>query len=133
LLSIAALLAVAACSEITAVPVGGPCSYDDTCMTGLCIRGSDANGQPTAWAGGYCSGNCADTACPEGSCLALADGLKYCVATCSADGDCRAGYVCAKAVSACLPDCRKGWSCGSTLVCNSASGNCEVAVASGGG
>jgi hypothetical protein len=33
--------------------------------------------------------------------------------------------VCATAVSVCLPDCRKNWSCGSTLTCNQSSGNCE--------
>ena len=121
------MLGLAACSANVTVPVGSACSLDDVCSTGFCIRETDANGKPTQWAGGYCSGNCASHACPQGSCLALGDGNSYCVATCAADGDCRQGYVCATAVSACLPDCRKGWSCGSTLTCNSANGNCGAA------
>ena len=122
------MLALAACSSAVAVPVGGACSSNDVCLTGFCIPDTDASGQPTQWAGGYCSGNCASQSCPGGSsCLAMADNNRYCVATCAADSDCRADYVCAKAVSACLPDCRKGWSCGSTLTCNQTNGNCEIA------
>jgi hypothetical protein len=120
------VLGLAACSSNAAVSVGGPCATDDTCSTGYCIRAVDAKGQATSWANGYCSGNCANTPCPEGSCLSMADGYSYCVANCARDSDCRAGYVCALAVSACLPDCRKGWSCGSALTYNPANGNCEA-------
>ncbi len=119
------MLGLAACSANATVPVGGACSLDDACSTGLCILGADANGKDTPWSNGYCSGNCADAACPEGDCLALDDDRSYCLATCAADRDCRAGYVCAQAVSLCLPDCRKGWSCGTTLTCNATNGNCE--------
>lgn len=122
-------LGFAACASNATVPVGGACSLDDACSTGICFHDTDASGKSTPWTNGYCSGNCADAPCPEGICLALADSNSYCVSTCTADSDCRAGYVCAQAVSACLPDCRKGWSCGSTLTCNPANGKCEVALA----
>jgi hypothetical protein len=122
-----AVLGLGACCTNHTVPVGGACSLDDACATGVCIPGTDASGRPTAWPDGYCSGNCESVACPQGSCLAMADGHSYCVSTCNTEGDCRPGYVCAEAVAACLPDCRKGWSCGSALACNSANGHCEAA------
>ena len=123
-LCLALAIECAACGSNQAVPVGGGCSSDDTCSTGGCFRANNAMGQPTGWNGGYCSGSCASSSCPEGKCQSLADGNKYCLSSCSADGDCRSGYVCDKATSACLPDCRKGWSCGSTLSCNQSNGNC---------
>lgn len=122
-----ATLALAACSATNeAASVGGPCSSDDVCVTGFCIAASDPNGKPSPWAGGYCSGNCADRSCPQGNCLALADGSNLCVVACQVDTDCRSGYVCDQAVTACLPDCRKGWSCGSELSCNADNGNCQL-------
>jgi hypothetical protein len=128
--ALVAALGLAACSANVTVPVGGACSLDDACATGFCIRDTDAAGKRTPWSDGYCSGNCANNACPQGTCLAMADGNSYCLASCSSDADCRLGYVCAKAVAACLPDCRNGWSCGTTLVCNTSNGNCEVKTGS---
>ena len=95
--------------------MGGACQADESCVTGVCIPEASA-----AWSGGYCSGDCASTACPQGLCLVLADGLSYCVAECASDGDCRQDYICSAGVGACLPDCRLGWSCGSSLVCDMA-------------
>ncbi|MBN2576841.1 MAG: hypothetical protein JXP73_19920 [Deltaproteobacteria bacterium] len=126
---LAATFVLAACSSNLAVPVGGGCSSDDVCLTGFCILDTDASGQATHWEGGYCSGNCQKYSCPQGSCLTLADGKSYCVATCATDGDCRQGYICARAVSACLPDCRLGWSCGDTLTCNIDDGSCVLPAA----
>jgi hypothetical protein len=123
----ATAFALATCTSNVAVPVGGGCSSDDVCLTGFCIGDTDASGKATPWAGGYCSGNCERSACPQGSCLVMADNTHYCVAGCKADGDCRAGYVCDQHISACLPDCRKGWSCGSSLTCNSSDGSCDLA------
>jgi hypothetical protein len=122
---LATTLVLAACSANVTVPVGGACSADDVCATGYCIRDTNANGNPTHWAGGYCSGNCANHSCPQGTCLPIA-GKSYCVATCKTNHDCRAGYVCDETVSVCLPDCRKGWACGSTLSCNSSNGSCQL-------
>jgi hypothetical protein len=115
----------AACTARGTVVVGGPCTRDESCTTGVCIQ---AGSSPTAsaWAGGYCSGNCARTACPQGLCLMLADGLSYCLAACQDGSACRSGYVCSVSAGACLPDCRLGWSCGPALVCDATSGACTL-------
>ncbi len=117
-----------ACSGRGNVAVGGPCRLDESCVTGVCLRES-GQGELRQWQGGYCSGNCAgqDRACPSGDCLRLEDGRSYCVSHCTENADCRRdGYVCATAVEACLPDCRLGWSCGSTLSCDAQTGTCEL-------
>lgn len=121
-----AVLGLSACSPTVAAPVGAPCSLDVACFTESCIPAVDTGGKRTGWAGGYCSGDCSSVDCPQGICLAMADDHAYCVSACSADSDCREGYVCATAVGACLPDCREGWSCGASLACNADNGNCAV-------
>jgi hypothetical protein len=119
----AALLFLAACTDRGTIPVGGRCTIDESCTTGLCLRETKTeSGQ--AWRGGYCSGLCETTPCPDAQCVAFADGHKYCTSECSDNGDCRSGYVCSKAVSACLPDCGLGWSCGSALSCDQGTGEC---------
>lgn len=124
-LATAWIVAGGACTARGTVVVGGACTRDESCTTGVCIR---ANGSATAsaWVGGYCSGNCAQTGCPEGVCLLLADGLSYCLAACQGDSACRAGYVCSATARACLPDCRLGWSCSSALVCDDTTGSCTL-------
>jgi hypothetical protein len=103
--------------------VGAACDADRSCTTGVCIGEKSTSG----WAGGYCSGNCAASDCPQGGrCLLLADGFSYCVAECDSQEDCRSGYVCSTGVSACLPDCRQGWSCGGKLTCDPATGTCTL-------
>jgi hypothetical protein len=113
------------CSNRGTVAVGGACSSDEACVTSVCIREDDSSSNP-AWTGGYCSGNCADTACPQGLCLTLDDGHSYCVSSCGGNQDCRSGYVCSTSVGACLPDCRLGWSCGPDLICATNSGECTL-------
>jgi hypothetical protein len=83
-----------------------------------------------AWTSGSCSLACPTSSeCPANSlCVTMEDGSAYCASACTAGTDCRGGYVCASAVGACLPDCRLGWSCGSTLVCGE-SGACVVPLA----
>ena len=121
------LLAVG-CTTRGTVNVGGACTIDESCITGACIREvKDTTG--TSWRGGYCSGNCGDTPCPQGLCLAFADGHSYCVSECKGASDCRSGYVCSTAAGACLPDCRLGWSCGSKLACDPSTGTCVAPVA----
>lgn len=112
------------CSGRSHIAVGGPCKLDESCVTGVCLRESRQREQ-RQWQGGYCSGNCAKEECPSGSCLRLEDGRSYCVSSCSNAADCRDGYVCSTSVEACLPDCRLGWSCGSTLTCNAETGMCD--------
>ena len=106
-------------------PIGSPCTLDAECASALCTpEATTATG--SAWTGGSCTQACgADTPCPTGaSCVPYEDGSSYCSASCAADTDCRSGYVCALAVSACLPDCRTGFNCG-TLTCSASSGACE--------
>jgi hypothetical protein len=105
--------------------IGAPCSLDIDCASGICTP-SQTDAAGTAWKDGYCTAECSASACPSGStCLTYADASAYCVATCAAGTDCRSGYVCAKGINACLPDCREGWSCGSQLTCSSLDGTCR--------
>jgi hypothetical protein len=124
-LSLVLTMGLVACTTNKTVAVGGGCSSDDVCATSSCLPATDLGGKPTGWSGGYCSGDCSTTSCPQGECQALADGKRYCLSACSSDGDCRSGYVCDQSLSVCLPDCRKSWSCGDTLTCSQSSGNCE--------
>jgi hypothetical protein len=125
-------LATGACTLPTPVagttPLGSPCTINLECATGLCIPERSGIGT-VAWTAGACSQACAGTACPDGStCAAMEDGSAYCVPTCGATTDCRAGYVCDVEISGCLPDCRLGWSCGTQLVCDATSGSCVPPV-----
>jgi hypothetical protein len=105
--------------------VGDPCTRDESCTTGVCLR-ETRQGEHSVWLDGYCSGNCVSwQPCPSGTCLRLEDERSYCVSSCKDDRGCRAGYVCATSVGACLPDCRSGWSCGDTLTCNTKTGTCD--------
>jgi hypothetical protein len=104
--------------------VGDPCTTNADCASGLCtLARSTSTG--IAWSGGYCTAICdAAVPCPAPSqCVSYSDGSS-CAAACSADTDCRGGYVCSTAVGACLPDCRQGFSCGSALTCDAATGAC---------
>jgi hypothetical protein len=112
------------CSGRSHVKIGGACSRNESCTTGVCLREA-RQGEQALWQGGYCSGNCERNACPSGTCLRLEDGRSYCVSSCQGNQECRSGYVCATSVGACLPDCRLGWSCGSTLTCNANTGTCD--------
>jgi hypothetical protein len=103
--------------------IGEPCVADSLCTDGLCIR-EQTTSEGAAWMDGYCSMECSQNDCPEGTCVPFAGGEAYCATTCSAGGECRSGYVCATAVGACLPDCRSGWSCGDLLQCDEETGTC---------
>jgi hypothetical protein len=106
-------------------PVGGKCKLSSDCKSGLCTpEQSTASG--TEWTEGYCTQACSSTLpCADGaSCLTYADGTSYCVAACAASSDCRTGYICSATAKACLPDCRQGWSCGTSLSCDGGTGNC---------
>jgi hypothetical protein len=118
-------LATSSCGGRSHINVGGPCTRDESCTTGVCLR-ETRQGQQPLWQGGYCSGNCENNVpCPSGACLRLEDGKSYCLSACQKSEECRAGYVCATSVGRCLPDCRLGWSCGSALTCNAQTGACD--------
>jgi len=105
--------------------IGAACAGDSDCKSALCSPEQSAS-SGKVWAGGYCTQACSDAAaCPDAAaCLTYADGSAYCAAKCSADTDCRGGYVCSTSAKICLPDCRQGFSCGSALNCDGATGNC---------
>jgi hypothetical protein len=135
--------ATGACTLPTPVsgttPLGESCTINTECATGLCIPEHSGTGT-IAWTGGSCSQECVSTPCPTGAaCAVMEDGSAYCVPACTADGDCRTGYVCASDPGGCLPDCRLGWSCGTLLVCDATSGACidpagaDAGVADAGG
>ncbi len=112
------------CTGMT-LDIGAACATADDCASGLCIPAqSTATG--TAWNGGYCTALCDGGApCPASSqCIDYADGSS-CAVSCTGDTECRTGYVCNPEVLACLPDCRQGFSCGSTLACDAATGSCS--------
>jgi hypothetical protein len=106
-------------------PIGAGCSLNVDCASGLCTPAT-ATSSGSVWSGGYCTQACAaSTPCPSAAaCIAYADGTSYCAASCAADAECRTGYVCSAGVQACLPDCRQGFSCGTTLTCNATTGAC---------
>jgi hypothetical protein len=96
-------------------PVGGPCSVDGDCESGLVCM--------PAFPGGYCSLDCRGASCPEGSaCMELGSGQR-CMQICAATDECRQeeGYVCNHGVCdlACSVDeeCRAFERCGDGGVC----------------
>lgn len=109
-LAAAGLLGAALLSHCgaSAAKVGAACARDSDCSGGasaLCLTGDGV------YAGGYCSRFCdTDTDCGEGAFCEAATGNGVCVATCSAEADCRTaeGYHCDPAgldagMKGCLP------------------------------
>lgn len=91
--------------------VGGPCVQDSNCGSdglSFCIPEISA-GEPTGFAGGYCSRMCDSTACPpEARCVeAQAQGggtVNLCLASCTTAMNCRMGYQCdTSSGGVCLP------------------------------
>lgn len=114
------------CSNRGTVAVGGSCVRDESCVAGVCFL-EKMTSTGISWTDGYCSGFCGtDGRCPGGTCTALDDGHFYCLGSCESDRDCRKDYVCSSLGRVCVPDCRLGWSCGSTLTCDATRGDCVV-------
>ncbi|MCP4498404.1 MAG: S8 family serine peptidase [Deltaproteobacteria bacterium] len=77
--------------------VGAQCSTNDECNGDICL----------GFAGGYCSADCLNTACPTDSACFYGDETEtsaYCLATCTSDSDCRVdeGYLCDADVGVCF-------------------------------
>jgi hypothetical protein len=85
--------------------VGAACDDQAPCGGNLLCLKRTALGQSIP--GGYCSADCAQSSCPNGSqCSTQWGPIKVCLNTCPADG-CRGGYVCCKNnynPGVCLPD-----------------------------
>lgn len=95
-------LALTACGRTTIVdsPYGTECSTAAAC--------GEARACIAEFPGGYCSELCATAPCdPGGLCDAT---LGVCLATCTAESDCRAEYMCWR--GACRPDCSTAADCG---------------------
>jgi len=111
-------LASTGCEEAASGVPGAPCSSKAECASGYCLL-EERYSATTGWTDGYCTQDCAEAEC-EGGATCLQMGLEWlCLAGCSAHSDCRAGYLCQPVAGACLPDCRRGWSCGEEFVCGS--------------
>jgi len=105
--------------------IGASCQFNSDCASALCtVEQSSSSGK--IWAEGYCTAACTAAApcANSATCITYADGSSFCAATCAADTDCRGGYVCSRTAKSCLPDCRQGFNCGTSLVCDASSGNC---------
>ena len=98
--------------------LGGVCSGDDQCRTGLCL---------VHYAGGYCSALCdRDEECPDrGACFPDPEGdARVCWKRCFYDTHCRADQFCAEQAELCVPRCRPG-DCKPGYRCEPTSGRCE--------
>jgi hypothetical protein len=104
-------------------PVGAPCGWNVQCAGGVCIP-ETLDGVATGWVGGHCTAMCGQSACLDRNAACLELGQEsYCLFSCADHRDCREGYVCHSEVRACLPDCRRGWSC-AELSCSERTGEC---------
>jgi hypothetical protein len=109
------LLLVAACGSSN--PVGQSCSRDTDCASGWCL--SDPSFPQS-----YCSQLCdEDPTCPAGSVCHPFKNYKFCMASCSGDGQCREGYVCDYQV--CRPRCTDFSTCADGHQC--LDGHCKEA------
>lgn len=79
-------MALGACAPI----VGDACETQSDCGRSLFCERSMPDG--------YCTlKNCEDEGCPdEGVCIRFSADVSWCMAPCSANGDCRDGYTCVK-------------------------------------
>ncbi len=94
--------------------VGSACTEKEQCAGGLCLQAERYDAR-TGWEDGYCTAPCEETCDLASTCVDLGDqsGQAWCVARCTEDAECRAGYVCNPWWSACLPHCsNEGFSCG---------------------
>lgn len=110
------------CKEGVGAPnaIGEFCAANGDCASGQCLSGD-------RYLNGLCAADCGG-GCDDGTtCGATPDGQK-CLASCNADLDCRAGYICAE--GACAPPCANDSECAGDLKCG-ASGRCVEPAASG--
>jgi hypothetical protein len=108
-------LAVLVLTGCASAPPYARCGGDVACAMGACTEVSYTRDDGSSAEGSFCSSTCAtDADCPdEGACIALDHDPThtfFCVARCTAAGDCYAGLACTSVVApggmgfgACLP------------------------------
>jgi hypothetical protein len=110
---------------------GAACTTGTDCESGWCWTEA-GTGRP----GGICtsvcnpgSGVCPDSGyCQDASTTQNGPTFAYCMDTCAAGADCRAGYSCLEwtgTTAVCYPDCTSNTQCPGTTTCNLYSGFCE--------
>jgi hypothetical protein len=135
----------------TTIPAGSACASASECGPSpwfSCLSELAADGGPSGYAGGYCTGDCSQVETlsraiswcgPSSACLwvglgsdARGDLLSWrCFGQCDPanDGGCRPGYSCQEPNSGagfvCLPDCRLTPGLCGTKFCDPASGRCR--------
>ena len=117
-------LAASGCGTADAIrapaTTGMGCTANADCASGLCAL--DPPNGPTngPWSGGYCTTDCATTACADGDmCRSFTTGTlagsNFCLHRCTAQSDCRAGYQCFQ--KGCIPSCATDEDCGKGFGC----------------
>jgi hypothetical protein len=99
-------------TDTTLADNGGMCMANADCRSGRCITEIDSMGNPTGWFDGSCYSLCtipsddqyAGPNLPQGGCptgsvcergrMGVAGGIGFCHEACTANTDCRAGYIC---------------------------------------
>jgi hypothetical protein len=103
-LTVIFLLAFSACSG--SGRVGDACSSGKDCGSNICVQ--------DVFPGGICTTDCTTAGCPAGTC-ATYGGYSVCLADCTTNADCRAGYQCF--FTTCRPNCAMDDECGQGFVC----------------
>ncbi len=105
-------------------PLGAACLASRDCASGLCFAAEEDEGGQTGWKDGTCARPCPEGPCEAGFGCTLLGEQRFCLPACTADADCREGYLCSDSLDVCLPDCREGFDCGEGYVCDE--GRCAV-------
>jgi serine protease len=104
--------------------IGTACTADSACgANGIC---------GTGFPGGYCTKDCAKSACPAGSKCLSGEALSICLDTCTGpragQSTCRANYVCdddGSGTGVCIPNCNSIMDfCDATQTCGT-NGYCQ--------
>ena len=100
-----------------ALLIGGKCTTNGDCGTGICA--------PDVPGGGYCTQDCSSSSCPTGSRCINAGSFKLCLESCSVSSDCRSEHLCFSypGGNLCLPKCTQDSDCDS-YNCDAAIGTC---------
>lgn len=106
---------------------GEPCTEGGVCAGGICYEELDKG-----FSGGYCTRDCSNDDCPDGSvCVQLLEGF-ICLKSCATTGDCRVGYGCfdllGQGETYCWPHCESLDDCLYGGNCNSWTGLCSDPV-----